>query len=173
MRQRRGRDHCAVRDAHVVMDSCTASSAREDGDGGLDRRLLDHDRLEARPCSVIPFSMCCAVLVQRRCADRGSPRASIGLSMLLASIVSSAAPAPTTVCSSSMNRMTCPAAPGHFLEHRLEPLLELAAILSVLAMSEPMSSATTRLSFRPSGTSPRCDRPAPPQSRSCRRPAHR
>ena len=34
-----------------------------------------------------------------------SPRASAGLSMLLASMAPSAAPAPTSVCSSSMKRM--------------------------------------------------------------------
>src|SRR5215475_5621294 len=39
---------------------------------------------------------------------RSSPRASIGLSMLPASIEPSALPAPTTVCSSSMNVMTWP-----------------------------------------------------------------
>ena len=39
-----------------------------------------------------------------------SPRASIGFSMLDASIDPSDAPAPTTVCSSSMNRITCPCA---------------------------------------------------------------
>ena len=58
-----------------------------------------------------------------------SPRASIGLSMFDASIEPSAAPAPTTVCSSSMNRMTCPARIRDFLQHRLEPLLEFAAVL--------------------------------------------
>ena len=36
-----------------------------------------------------------------------SPRASAGFSMLDASIAPSAAPAPTSVCSSSMNRMIC------------------------------------------------------------------
>ena len=39
---------------------------------------------------------------------RSSPRASIGLSMLPASIEPSPLPAPTTVCSSSRNVMTCP-----------------------------------------------------------------
>ncbi len=58
-----------------------------------------------------------------------SPRASIGLSMLPASIAPSAAPAPTTVCSSSMNRMIWPVALGDLLQHGLEPLLELAAEL--------------------------------------------
>ena len=38
--------------------------------------------------------------------QRSSPRASAGFSMLAASIAPSAAPAPTIVCSSSMNRMT-------------------------------------------------------------------
>src|ERR1700681_4808094 len=37
-----------------------------------------------------------------------SPRASAGLSMLPASMEPSALPAPTMVCSSSMNRITCP-----------------------------------------------------------------
>src|SRR5438874_1140539 len=37
-----------------------------------------------------------------------SPRARAGLSMLLASMAPCAAPAPTTVCSSSMNRMISP-----------------------------------------------------------------
>ena len=58
-----------------------------------------------------------------------SPRASIGFSMFDASIDPSAAPAPTTVCSSSMKRMTLPFGVGDFLEHGLQPLLELAAVL--------------------------------------------
>ena len=37
-----------------------------------------------------------------------SPRASIGFKMLAASIAPSAAPAPTSVCSSSMNKMMSP-----------------------------------------------------------------
>ena len=60
---------------------------------------------------------------------RSSPRASIGLSMLPASIAPSAAPAPTTVCSSSMNVMTWPSLCLDLVEHGLEPLLELAAVL--------------------------------------------
>ncbi len=58
-----------------------------------------------------------------------SPRASIGLSRLPASIAPSAAPAPTTVCSSSMNRMISPSRFLHFLQHRLEAFLEFAAEL--------------------------------------------
>ena len=61
---------------------------------------------------------------------RSSPRASIGLIMLPASIAPSpVAPAPTMVCSSSMNVMTWPSRVLDLLEHGLEPLLELAAVL--------------------------------------------
>ncbi len=60
---------------------------------------------------------------------RSSPRASAGLSRLAASLPPSAAPAPTTVCSSSMNRMIAPLRVLHFAEHGLEPLFELAAEL--------------------------------------------
>jgi hypothetical protein len=58
-----------------------------------------------------------------------SPRASAGFSMLPASIAPSALPAPTMVCSSSMNRMMRPFVLRDLLEHRLQPFLELAAIL--------------------------------------------
>ena len=58
-----------------------------------------------------------------------SPRASIGLSMFEASSDPSAAPAPTTVCSSSMKRTTWPSDVGDLLQHGLEALLELAPVL--------------------------------------------
>ena len=64
--------------------------------------------------------------------------------MLPASIAPSAAPAPTTVCSSSMKVMTSPGQDP--LEDGLEPLLELAAYLAPATM-DPRSSATTRLFF--------------------------
>src|SRR5436305_730448 len=95
--------------------------------------------------------------------QRSSPRASIGLSMLAASTAPSAAPAPTIVCSSSMKRISAPSAflisvrtafsrssnsPRYF-----EP-----------ASRAPMSSAQTRLPFRPSGTSPATIRCASPSA---------
>ena len=76
---------------------------------------------------------------------RSSPRASIGLSMLPASIAPSAAPAPTTVCSSSMNVMTWPSV----------SLISLSTALSRSSNSPryfapatiaPRSSAISRLS---------------------------
>ena len=60
---------------------------------------------------------------------RSSPRASCGFSMLAASTAPSAAPAPTMVCSSSMNRMICALRVGHFLQERLESVFEFAAEL--------------------------------------------
>ena len=92
-----------------------------------------------------------------------SPRASAGFSMFEASIAPSALPAPTSVCSSSMNRMISPA----------------AAVISVStafsrssnsprnfepAISAPRSSASRRLSFSPSGTSPLTMRSASPST---------
>ena len=50
--------------------------------------------------------------------------------MLLASMAPSAAPAPTTVCSSSMNRMISPLGLPYLVQHPLQTLLELAAKLA-------------------------------------------
>ena len=60
---------------------------------------------------------------------RSSPRASIGLSMLPASIEPSPLPAPTTVCSSSRKVIDLAVAVLDLLQHALEALLELAAVL--------------------------------------------
>ena len=57
-----------------------------------------------------------------------SPRDSGGLRMLAASIAPSAAPAPTSVWSSSMNRIASLVF-AELLDDLLEPLLELAAVL--------------------------------------------
>ena len=89
---------------------------------------------------------------------RSSPRASIGLIMLPASIAPSAAPAPTMVCSSSMKVMTSPAASVISLRTALSRSSNSPRYLAPATMM-PMSSATRRLSFRPSGTSPVGDAP--------------
>ena len=90
-----------------------------------------------------------------------SPRASIGLSMLPASIAPSALPAPTMVCNSSINS-------------RIRPSLAFTSASTALsrssnspryfapATSEPMSKAKIVLSFSPSETSPRTIRCANP-----------
>jgi hypothetical protein len=62
--------------------------------------------------------------------------------MLLASMAPSAAPAPTSVCSSSMNRMTVLVLLD-LVHDRLEALLELPRYL-VPAITAAMSRASTR-----------------------------
>ncbi len=95
---------------------------------------------------------------------RSSPRASIGLSMLLASMADSpVAPAPTTVCSSSRKVMTCPA----------DSLISSSTALSRSSNSPryfapatiaPRSSAMSRLPRSDSGTSPSTIRWARPST---------
>ena len=108
------------------------------------------------------FSMCfrysSSVVAPTRC---NSPRASIGLSMFDASIAPSAAPAPTTVCSSSMNRIMSSDS-SISLSTALRRSSNSPRYLAP-AISAPMSRATSRLSLRLSGTSPRtmrCARPS-------------
>ncbi len=82
-----------------------------------------------------------------------SPRASAGLSMLPASIAPSALPAPTMVCSSSMNRMIWPS----FFDRSLSTAFRRSSNSPrnlAPAISAPMSSDSTRLPRSPSGTSP-------------------
>ena len=81
-----------------------------------------------------------------------SPRASDGLRMFAASTAPSAAPAPTSVCSSSMNRM-------HVCAWRSSSMIFLRRSSNspryfVPATSEPMSSVSRRLPWSVSGTSP-------------------
>ena len=94
---------------------------------------------------------------------RSSPRASIGLSMLPASIAPSAAPAPTTVCSSSMNVMIWPSLlrisfSTAFSRSSNSPRYFAPATIA------PRSSATTRLLRSDSGTSPATMRWARPST---------
>ena len=93
-----------------------------------------------------------------------SPRASIGLSMLPASIAESPpAPAPTTVCSSSMKVMTCP--PASLISSRTalsrssnSPRYFAPATIAA------RSRLSTRRPLRQSGTSPSTTRWARPST---------
>ena len=116
-----------------------------------------------RRSSAASFSMCLryssSVVAPMVCS---SPRASIGLSMFEASSEPSAAPAPTTVCSSSMNRTTLPSASVTSFSTALRRSSNSPRYLAP-ATSAPMSRPMMRLSLRPSGTSPRtmrCARPS-------------
>src|SRR6266581_1533948 len=84
---------------------------------------------------------------------RSSPLARAGLSMLEASIAPSAAPAPTSVCSSSMNRMICPSASVISFRTAFSRSSNSPRYFAP-ATSAARSSATMRLVFRTSGTSP-------------------
>src|SRR5438105_1309379 len=84
--------------------------------------------------------------------QRSSPRASIGLSRLAASTAPWAAPAPTTVCSSSMNRITVPCASATSLSTLLRRSSN-SPLYAAPAITAPMSSAITRRSRSDSGTS--------------------
>ena len=92
-----------------------------------------------------------------------SPRASMGLSIFEASIAPSAAPAPTSVCSSSMKRMMPPS----------ELVISFSTAFSrssnspryfAPATSAPRSSVTTCLSANVFGISPRTIRCAKPST---------
>ena len=94
---------------------------------------------------------------------RSSPRASIGLSMLPASIAESPlAPAPTTVCSSSMNVTTW-------------PLLSLISSSTLLSRSSnwPRYCAPATIAARSSETSflPRSESGTSPATMRCARPS--
>ena len=91
-----------------------------------------------------------------------SPRASGGFRMLAASIAPSAAPAPTSVCSSSMKRTAS-------LVLRSSSMIFLSRSSNsprylVPATSDPMSSVRTRLFSSVSGTSPATIRWARPSA---------
>ena len=92
-----------------------------------------------------------------------SPRASIGLSMLPASMAPSAAPAPTTVCSSSTNSRMRPAAAVTSDRTALSRSSNSPRYLAP-ATREPMSRLKIVLSRSPSGTSPRVIRWARPST---------
>ena len=117
-----------------------------------------------RRSSAASFSMCLrysfSVVAPMQCS---SPRASMGFSRFEASMAPSAAPAPTTVCSSSMNRMIWPSDDCTSLSTAFSRSSNSPRNLAP-ATSAPMSRAMIRLSFSPSGTSPLTIRVARPST---------
>ena len=117
-----------------------------------------------RRSSAASFSMCLVYSSSVVAPTaRSSPRASIGLSRLAASTAPSAAPAPTIVCSSSMKRMTWPAASEISFRTAFRRSSNSPRYFEP-AISAPMSSATTRRSRSDSGTSPETIRWARPST---------
>ena len=92
-----------------------------------------------------------------------SPRASMGLSKLPASMLPSVRPAPTMLCSSSMNRMMRPSL--FFTSFRTAFSRSSNSPRNFApAINAPISSAMSWRSFRLSGTSPRTMRCASPSA---------
>ena len=80
-----------------------------------------------RRVSAGSFSIYCRYSAQVVAAMvRNVPRASAGFSRLAASPVPACPPAPISVCASSMNRMIGRRRGLHLVDHRAQPLLELA-----------------------------------------------
>ena len=94
---------------------------------------------------------------------RSSPRASAGFSMFEASIEPSAAPAPTSVCSSSMKRMICPSDSVTSLRTAFSRSSNSPRYFAP-ATRDARSRATIRFGFKTSGTSPDTIRPASPST---------
>ena len=92
-----------------------------------------------------------------------SPRAKAGLIRLAASIAPSDLPAPTSVCISSMNKITSPAALVISVRIAFNRSSNSPRYLAP-AISAPISSAIKRLSRRDSGTSPLMMRSAMPSA---------
>ena len=92
-----------------------------------------------------------------------APRASSGLIRLLASIAPSALPAPTSVCSSSMNRMTSPSAASISFSTAFSRSSNSPRNLDPATIA-PRSSDISRLLRSASGTSPLTMRSASPST---------
>src|SRR5665648_227100 len=152
-----------VLDADAVVNLVALLQPAQNGDRVLDRRLPDHHRLES-PLEGGVLLHVLAVLVQGGGPTmRSSPRASMGLSMLEASIAPSAAPAPITVCISSMKVMICPSESAISLSTAFRRSSNSPRYLAPATMA-PISRAIRRLSLSPSGTSPETIRWARPST---------
>ncbi len=117
-----------------------------------------------RRASAASFSTCLryssSVVAPTQCS---SPRASAGFSRFEASIAPSALPAPTSVCISSMKRMISPAAAVTSVSTAFSRSSNSPRYFAP-AISAPMSSASSFLSFSDSGTSPLTIRSASPSA---------
>ena len=117
-----------------------------------------------RRASAASFSICLryssSVVAPIQCS---SPRAKAGFKRLLASIAPSVLPAPTMVCSSSINRMMRPPSASTSCKTALRRSSNSPRYLAP-AMSEPMSSDKSFLSLRLLGTSPLTIRSASPSA---------
>ena len=161
----RGRgDQRGVRDPDAVVDLVALAQAAQDRDRLLDRRLVHHHRLEA-PLERRVLLDVLAVLVERGRADRVELAAGQHRLEQVGRVhrALGGARRPTTVWSSSMNRITRPSLSLISLRTALSRSSNSPRNLEP-AMSAPRSSVMTRLSLSVSGTSPRTIRWARPSA---------
>ena len=92
-----------------------------------------------------------------------SPRANAGFNIFPASIAPSAAPAPTTVCNSSINKIIWPSCLAKSFKTAFNRSSNSPRYFAP-AIKEPISSASRRLFLIPSGTSPFTIRNAKPST---------
>jgi hypothetical protein len=149
----RRRDECGVLDTHLVVNLVALLEPAQDRDRILRARLAHEHRLEAALERRVLLDVL-AVLVKGGRPDTAKLATSQHrLEMLPASTEPSAAPAPTIVCSSSMNTTICPSASAisfstAFIRSSISPRYFDPATIA------PMSSETSLRSRSPSGTSP-------------------
>ena len=129
LREGRGGDDRLVRDAHPVVHLVPLLEPAEDGDGVGDRRLVDHHRLKA-PLQRRVLLDVLAVLVQGGRADAAQLAAGERRLEHVAGIHGALGGAGTHDGVQLVDEEDDAAVGGgDLLEHRLEPILELAAVL--------------------------------------------
>ena len=135
-----------VLNTHPVVHLVLLLDAPQDGDGVLHGGLPTIKTGWKRRSRAASFSMCLRYSSRVVAPmQRSSPRARAGLSMLEASIAPSAAPAPTMRVQLVDEEDDRPSEPPHLLEHGLESVLELAAVLGAGDERSAMSRARTPL----------------------------
>ena len=122
-------DDCLVADAHAVMDLVALLEAAQDGDGRFHRRLGGHHRLEAALQGGVLLDVL-AVLVQRGGADGAQLAARQGRLEQVGGVHRPLRAAGADQGVQLVDEQDDAAfGAGDLLDHRLEPLLELAAEL--------------------------------------------
>ena len=129
MRKLRRRDQGRVEDAHAVMDLVTLLQPAQDGDGVLDARLIDDDRLETAFQRGVLFDVL-AVFVERGRADGAQFAArELGLEQVGRVHRTLRRARADDGVQFVDEQDDLPLAGRDFLEERLEPVLEFAAEL--------------------------------------------
>ena len=151
----RGGDDRGVGDAHPVVDLVALLEPAEDGDGVGDRRLVDHHRLEAALQGGVLLDVL-AVLVEGGRADAAQLAAGERRLEHVAGVHGALGGAGSDHGVQLVDEEDHPAVGGgDLLEHGLEPILELAAVLGPrhhraqveghqAAVAEPLGNVAAR-----------------------------